>query len=354
MSKDRTAERRNAQVRFTRRFGRVLRFSVALVAVAGGAAATAACPNAGESRVLSIPGTGLVGGVVYLDVDGNRQAGGPDNGLQNVRVRLVVAGTGDTVARATSDANGTFVLGSVPVGRYTVVLPGESVFGDTIAIVRIDTADVSLNPDDTVQVQVAVSYPKVTIAEARQLPLGTKVFIEGVALNSLPTFGDTTVCIEDTTGRLRVTGVRGPLVALGDSVRFLGKMAARDGQPVLDGAQATVLVTGPGRPAETVTTAVAATADGGRLDAALVKVVDGTIGTDTATVSGDYVFSLDDGSGPVTVVFDKDAGLTRTGYVPGTVIDATGLLVPDGAGAWRLKPRTNADVQVKAPSPPSS
>jgi hypothetical protein len=180
--------------------------------------------------VLSIPGTGLVGGVVYLDVDGNRQAGGPDNGLQNVRVRLVVAGTGDTVARATSDANGTFVLGSVPVGRYTVVLPGEAVFGDTIAIVRIDTADVSLNPDDTVQVQVAVSYPKVTIAEARQLPLGTKVFIEGVALNSLPTFGDTTVSIEDTTGALRITGVRGPLVALGDSVRFLGKLARETGR----------------------------------------------------------------------------------------------------------------------------
>jgi hypothetical protein len=313
--------------------------------------AVTGCPNAGDNRVLSIPGSGVVGGVVYLDVDGNRQVGGPDNGLQNVRVRLLVAGTRDTVAQATSDANGGFVLGRVAVGRYTVVLPGEAAFGDTIAIVRIDTADISLTPDDTVQVQVAVSYPSVTIAEARQLAVGTKVFLEGVALNSQTTFGDTTVHLIDTTGALRIAGVRGPLVALGDSVRFLGRIAARDGQPVLDGAQATVLLAGLVRVAETVTSAQCATADAGRLDAALVKVVDGTIGSDTATVNGDFTFSVDDGSGSVTVVFDKDASLTRTGYVPGAVIDVTGLLVPDGAGAWRLKPRTNADVQVKAVPP---
>ncbi len=332
---------------FRRRLRLALRYSMALVAVAGGAVATMACPNAGESRVLSIPGTGLVGGVVYLDADGNRQAGGPDNGLANVRVRLVVAGTRDTVARANSDANGTFVLGSVPVGRYTVVVPGEAVFGDTISIVRIDTADISLNPDDTVQVQVAVSFPAVTIAEARQLPLGTKVFIEGVALNSLPTFGDTTVSIVDTTGALRITNVRGPLVALGDSVRFLGKLAARDGQPVLDGAQAIVLVTGPGRPAETVTTAVAATADGGRLDAALVRVVAATISdTVTVAVQGDsnYVATMDDGSGPLIVVFDRTRVRATAAHdlCPGSRDECHRRPRPGRAGdvapeaAWRL------------------
>lgn len=347
MSNGGSAARRNRGTGFVWACGRLLRLGAILGSVLGGAVLAAACPNAGESRVLSVPGTGFVAGVVYLDVDGNRQPGFTDNGLQNVRVRLVVAGTRDTVARTASDASGGFVLGNVPAGSYTVVVPGEAIFGDTISVVRIDTADVSLGPNDTVRVQVAVSYPTVTVAQARELPLGTKVFIEGVALNSLPTFGDTTVHIVDTTGALRVTNVRGPVVALGDSVRFLGKMAARDGQPVLDGAQATVLVAGPGRPAETVTTALAATADGGRLDAALVKILNGTIGTDTATVNGDYVLSVDDGSGAVTVVFDKDASLTRTGYAPGKVIDATGVLVPDGTGSWRLKPRSNTDLVAK-------
>jgi hypothetical protein len=56
---------------------------------------------------------------------------------------------------------------------------------------------------------------------------------------------------------------------------------------------------------------------------------------------------VDDGSGPVLVVLDQDAGLTRTPYVPGVVIDATGVLVPDGSGAWVLKPRNNSDLVAK-------
>jgi hypothetical protein len=96
-----------------------------------------------------------------------------------------------------------------------------------------------------------------------------------------------------------------------------------------------------------VTTAEAASANGGLLDAELVRIVDGTIADDTTTVNGDYQFTVDDGSGPVLVILDQDAGLTRTPYVPGVVIDATGVLVPDGAGAWVLKPRNNSDLVVK-------
>ena len=83
-----------------------------------------ACPNAGEDRVLSIPGTTFIAGVVYLDADGNRAPGGPDVGLSGVRVRLLVAGTRDTAARALSDQTGVFVFGALPVGKYTVVVPG--------------------------------------------------------------------------------------------------------------------------------------------------------------------------------------------------------------------------------------
>jgi hypothetical protein len=64
-------------------------------------------------------------------------------------------------------------------------------------------------------------------------------------------------------------------------------------------------------------------------------------------VNGDYQFTVDDGSGSVLVVLDEDAGLSRAPYVPGAVIDATGVLVPDGAGGWMLKPRNNLDLVVK-------
>jgi len=298
-------------------------------------------------RIVTIPGQGFVAGLVYLDLDGNREAGGPDQALPGVGVRLVVAGTLDTLARATSDANGGFVFGTVPVGRYTVVVPDAAVFGDSIQVVRIDTADVALGVSDTSEVGIAVSYPAHTLAEARVRPVGEKMFVEGLTLNNSTTFGDSTVHVRDTTGAMLVTGARGPLVAAGDSVRFLGRIGARNGQPIVENGQATILAIVGLPVAIRITTTEAGSANGGVLDAELVRIVDGTIADDTTTVNGDYQFTVDDGSGPVLVILDEDAGLTRTPYMPGTLIDATGLLLPDGAGAWVLKPRNNSDLVVK-------
>lgn len=304
------------------------------------------CSGAGPDHLVTVPGTGYIDGFVYLDLDGDRSPGGPDVALPGVGVRLVISGTIDTVGRATSDANGAFVFGAVAVGRYTVVVPDAAVFGDSLQVVRIDTSAVTLDANDSSQVQVAASFPAYTVAETRQLPVGDKVFVEGLALNSRPTFGDTTVHLRDTTGAIRLTRAAGPIVAAGDSLRFLGVVGARDGQPVLDGAQATIIqIVGLPVPVR-VTTAVAATADSGRIDADLVRVVDATV-SDTTTVNGDYVATVDDGSGAVLVVFDQDAGLTQSPYVPGVVIDAAGVLVPDGLGRWVIKPRANADVVLK-------
>jgi hypothetical protein len=309
------------------------------------AAASAACSSG--DRVVTIPGQGLVAGFVYLDLDGNGVPGGPDQALPGVGVRLLVAGTLDTLARATSDANGGFTFSAVPVGRYTIVVPATAIFGDSIGVVRIDTADVALAVDEEQNVGIAVSFPSYTVAEARARPLGEKIFVEGLALNNSTTFGDSTVHLRDTSDAILVTGTRGPLVASGDSVRFLGKIGARNGQPVIENGQAIILAIVGLPVAIRVTTADADSANGGILDAELVRIVDGTIADDTTTVNGDYQFTVDDGSGPVLVVLDQDAGLTRTPYVPGVVIDATGVLVPDGSGAWVLKPRNNSDLVAK-------
>jgi hypothetical protein len=290
-----------------------------------------------------------VGGFVYLDLNGNREPepAGPDQALAGVGIRLVVAGTLDTLARATSDANGGFVFNGVPVGQYTIVVPPAAMFGDSIRVVRIDTAEVSVGVGDEQIVEIAVSFPTYTLEEARARPIGEKIFVEGLALNARPTFGDSTVHVRDSTGAMRMTGARGPLVAAGDSVRFLGKVGARDGQPVILEAQSLILAIAGLPVAVRVSSDSAASAGGGALDAELVRVVDGTIADDTVTVNGDYQFTVDDGSGSVLVVLDEDAGLSRAPYVPGAVIDATGVLVPDGAGGWMLKPRNNLDLVVK-------
>jgi hypothetical protein len=313
---------------------------VLTVSLAAGACST------GE-ELVTIPGQAHAGGRVYIDVDGNREPGGPDRALPGVRVLLLIAGSIDTLGNVTSDGNGDFAFGAVPVGRYTVVVPDAAVFGDSLTVVRIDTAALSLGVDDTSQVNVAVSFPAYTALGARSLPLGEKIFIEGLALNASPSFGDSTVHLRDTTGAILITGARGPAVATGDSVRFLGRVGGVNGQSAIIDGQAIILQIGSFPTPVVVTTATAAVADAGRLDADLVRIVDGMIGTDTATIGGDYQFSVDDGSGPLRVVMDFDVGLTRTPYVPGVVIDATGVLRADGGGAWRLKPRINSDLVVK-------
>jgi hypothetical protein len=191
----------------------------------------------------------------------------------------------------------------------------------------------------------------VTVGEARALPVGRKVFVEGVVLNSLGTFGDATVHLGATSGSLRATRVRQRPFFVSDSVRALGIRRAMDGQPTLD--DVTIFQTGTTSPQIPIrlTTAVAALAEAGLRDAALVKVVDARV-TDTATVSGDYQLTATDGSGPVVIVFDADAGLTRTQFVPRAIVDFTGVLVPSGTGSWHLKPRANADVVFKALAPP--
>lgn len=304
-----------------------------------------ACENAGEDRVLGVSQTGVVRGVVYFDVNGNRTADAADRGMQGVILRLRAQGTTDTVAQGVTDAQGLVRIANVPVGAYRVLVDTAQ-FGDSISVVVQDSVAVTVPPADSVLLEAGVSFPLVSIREARTLPPGRKVFIEGNALTDFNNFGDTTVHVADSSGFIRATRVLRTAVFAGDSVRVLGVGAARVGQPVLGNASVITLGIGVLGPAEVLSTVVAGTADGGRLDAALVRIIDAAV-NDSSTVLGDYLLTVDDGSGPLTVVFDQDASLTRTPYVPGVTIDVIGVLVPTAPGSWVLKPRRNADVVLK-------
>ena len=54
-----------------------------------------------------------------------------------------------------------------------------------------------------------------------------------------------------------------------------------------------------------------------------------TIGT-TSTVGCDFVMTVDDGSGALEVVLDKDITFNLTPLVGGTIVDVTGVLVQQG------------------------
>ena len=194
--------------------------------------------------------------------------------------------------------------------------------------------------------EVRASYPTLTVAEARAAPMGKRIHLEGVALNGYVTFGDATLHVADETGALRTVGLAPAYVLTGDSVRLLGTVGAVEGQPVLRVERVTVLGSGVPPAPRSLATAAAASAQDGTLDAALV-VVAGVVVRDTATTAaGDFLLTVDDGSGELEVLLDRDTGFSFGSWAPDQVLRVTGLLVPAGAGAvgWRLKPRGSADM----------
>ena len=319
-----------------RTWGRAAALLAGLMALLG-------CPNAGDQRVLGVDATGIVNGVVFFDANGSGQNDQGDVGFSGLTVRLIARGTVDTVASVTTNSSGVWRRADLPVGTYHVVVDTATA-GDTVHVFPTDTL-VTVPPYDSVLVSVGVAYPRVSIAALRSSALGRRVFITGAVLVGPTVFGDTTMNLADTSGFIRATRVRIGTIVTGDSVRLLGTRATRDGQPVFDDVSGQRVGAAFIPTAAVVTTGDAASAIGGSLDAALVRVLNVTI-ADTATVAGDYVLTVDDGSGSLSIVLDKEAALPLTPYVPGVAIDATGLLVPSG-GVWQLKPRASSDLVLR-------
>jgi hypothetical protein len=317
----------------------------------------AGCSNAGGDKIVSVRQTGIVQGQVAFDVNGSGAfEQGTDTGLAQIGIRLVAQGTRDTLARASSGAAGAYTMNDVPIGTY-VLFVDTSRFGDSILVEKIDSSSFTVRPGGTVTVNVEVGYPRVSIGAARALAPGRRVVVVGVALNGSATFADSVAGLADASGTVLLTRVRSSFLA-GDSLRVLGTTAVRSGQPTLD--DPTVYSLGQGR-APTVaalTTVLAAGAAGGTRDAQLVSVAGATI-SDTARTSSSFVLTVNDGSGPLQVQLDRTAdpafqsGNLPGNYVPGNKFDVLGLLVPAGVGAWRLRPRSAADLSL-VPLPVSS
>jgi len=304
---------------------------------------TAACED-DVSRVLTIEATGVVQGFVYFDRNGSRVADQGDTLLGGVRVRLT--GRPGPVLTATSGADGGFTFAAAPVGRYTLAIDTTTLPGDSLTLTRADPDSLLLGARDSVAAEIGVGFPQLTVAQARVAALGRKVVVVAVTLNDRNTFGDTTVHVADTSAAIRTTRVLSPIVFTGDSVRVVGRRSERDGQPTLDQATMFTITIGATPPTQALTTALAALADSGRVDAALVRITDAVVG-DTATVGANRRLTVNDGSGPLEMQLDSLAGFTGAALAADTIgarLDVTGLVVPAGNGSWRLKPRSPTDV----------
>jgi hypothetical protein len=311
------------------------------------------CSPAGDGRVLSIEAVGIVKGQVYFDRNGNDTLDAGTDGLVNsVPVYLLVAGTGDTAGNVVT-TGGAYRFAEVPVGEYRVVL-STAFLSDTAVLVSAAATDVQVRPGDSTVFDVGATWPHLSIADARQWPLGRRVFVEGVALNSRLTFADTTVSLQDFSGSIRLGEIIAPTILsgpfVGDTIRVRGTTSAsRQGQPSLERDSVITLGVTFVPSARQLTTQEASTADLGQRDAALVVVNRAGV-TDTATFLGDFKLTVDDGSGALDVILDRVVvppflpPLGPAPYVPGDTLNVVGILVPSGTGTWRLKPRATSDI----------
>jgi hypothetical protein len=323
-------------------------------------AASVACSNAGEDRLLNVSADGVVRGLVYFDFDGNKVPSGPDDSVRNIRVRLITLNGSDTVASGLTLINGTFRITDVPVGTYQVVLD-PAMLSDTAVIVQQDSARVTVLPADSNTVLIGISYPHVSIRTARTTtPIGRKVFLQGVVLNPPSAFSDTTMHIQDTSAAIRASRISATSSQPADSVRLRGTISTRAGQRTID--LVTVFpIAATFLPSATVaTTLEASSAFSGARDAQQVLILNATVSDTNNPSKGPFnahIMTVNDGSGAVDVLLDPAVGpefrssvTTPTGnalpgpYIPGNKFDIIGVLVPTGTGTWRVKPRRQADL----------
>lgn len=304
-----------------------------------------------DDQMVELDATGRVRGTVFVDRNGNLENDEEDGPLAGVEVRILQALGDAEVASTVTDEAGAFVLEAVPVGTYRADVDPSTV-PDSLGIVSGVDETFVVTAGGTNIVRLLASLGIYELAEVLELEPGIRVFTSGIALNPRDPNGDGAVHLRDENVYLRATDVENVPVAVGDSLRVSGRTALEAGLPVLDDVDVFFLREGGVSPVPLDrTTARAANADGGELNAALVRIRDAEI-VDRTTEDGNVVATVDDGSGPVDLVLRSYLGFDTAGFVAGSsrVEEATGLLVarlePTGRVRWRIFPRFVGDVQL--------
>jgi hypothetical protein len=325
--------------------------ALALVLLAGFSAT--ACETDPSDRIIAFDLRGAVRVILFRDENFSSTLTSGDAPVPLARVILLRSATRADSTHLFTDSLGSVLFEPVDVGQYRIDL-APSVLGDSL--LRIDPDRTFTVPrGDTILVAVGVRFPSLSISEARNLPIGKKVHVRGIALTTVGTFGDSTLHIADSVSAIRMSRVRPQFpVDRGDSLQLLGVRAVRDGQPTFNVVPTlTFAIRGVGDqlPPDSIRTNLAGSADGGKQDANLVRVFAATI-ADTLTSPDGKTFTVNDGSGPVRVLLDNNINFGTqaqlNAYAPGVKVNLSGVLVPNPlvAGTWMLKPRERLDITI--------
>ncbi|HXS00821.1 MAG TPA: hypothetical protein VN724_09625 [Pyrinomonadaceae bacterium] len=188
----------------------------------------------------------------------------------------------------------------------------------------------------------------ITIAEARSLPLGTVVTIDGVVTVPSGAFSSSTFdqgfAIQDRTGGIYVSVPNNNGFALRQQVRVTGTLA----DTVLPGLLVLVDVTeikphGTGPKVQPLPVATGAV--GESTEGQIVKIT----GTITQPIINDlpfgFIIFINDGSGEVHSFVCASTGIDVSGLSPGQTVEVTGFS-GEFAGSFEVDPRNQEDIRI--------
>ena len=204
----------------------------------------------------------------------------------------------------------------------------------------------------TIPPQAAYSGPPnpgvISIAEARSLPLGTVVTVDGSVTVPSGAFSSSTFdqgfAIQDHTGGIYVSTADNLGFAPRQQVRVTGRLA----DTVLPGLLVLIDVTetkahgsGPKVQALPVATGAVGEATEGKL----VRIT----GTITQPIVNDlpfgFIIFVNDGSGEVHAFVCASTGIDVSGLSPGQTIEVTGFS-GEFAGSFEVDPRFQSDIKI--------
>jgi hypothetical protein len=168
----------------------------------------------------------------------------------------------------------------------------------------------------------------ISIAEARALPLGTVVTVEGVVTVPPGAFKssllDEGFAIEDSSGGIYVRASTNPGLHLQRRVRVTGKLSDSNGLLTLVPSDAGSI--GPEGRRQVVRPRLVKTGKVGEATEGLLLRVRGTI-TRAVTDDPPYGFRLflNDGTGEVQAYVSSSTGISPSGLQPGTRMEVTGF-----------------------------
>ena len=253
--------------------------------------------------------------------------------------------TGVAIESITVDSTGLAVFENVAQGAYTILvrpIVGAEVTDSTIAV------NVVADETTFLLVEFTGGDAIATIAQARALPLGSTVTVEGVVTAGTGVYSSTTAYFQDGTAGIVLFLGSSPFSTLdlqiGDSIRVTGVTSAFSQEMQLGGGAALeveILGDVAPRASRTVTVSdILANLYQGELVTVNALTIDSLPGTPTGT---NWNLRAHDATGSFIVFFDTDAGIHSSTFAVGQVWNITGEATSFNA-LREIKPRSAADI----------